>query len=153
MKSKLILSTVITIVMVFLLPVMVAFAPTQEAPAEPVTFEGLCQELAGLGGFAAVFALIVNIGKVVKINGNPIVKDGAAPIWITGMNVAALFALYFMKLYSPNVDIGAIDTMGSKIAEIGVMILTLVLQIGVSQFTHARFKNVPLIGKSYSSAE
>ncbi len=103
-------------------------------------------QLGTLAGFAALVSVIINVLKVVGV-----VKDGTAPIWAVGANLIGLITLIVIGFVKPDMDLTGIDAQFGQLAQILLMSLSFVVQVASSKFTHAMLKNVPLIGKSFSS--
>ncbi len=112
------------------------------------TLQELFAQLAALGGVAALIAFIVNALK--RFN---VVKDGQAKTVAAGLNLVALAGLLVAGVVAPNLDLFTIDSMAGKIAAIGVMVLSLVVQIGISGKAHDTVTGVPVIGFSYSEKQ
>ena len=105
---------------------------------------GLVQQLASLGGVAALITVVVNALKTFGV-----VKDGDAPTWTTGFNVLALGALFVGHVVGlTNFD--KIDAVAATLAQLGTFLLALLLQIGTSKITHLLLRGVPVIGHSFS---
>jgi hypothetical protein len=104
--------------------------------------------VAGLAGFGAFIATFVNTLKTFKV-----VKDGNATAWVTGLNMLLVVGLFVSKLLGyevPGDDLILIDGIMGQIAEIGQMILALVVQVYASKKTHELLRGAPVIGKSFS---
>jgi hypothetical protein len=110
-------------------------------------------EFAALVGFAAIVALLVNVLKLIKIKGKPIVADGDAQKWTGGLNLLGLLALYVFRIFRPEVPIAGLDATLLEIASVGALVLSYVGQLGVSRITNFVVKGMPLIGTSYSLNE
>lgn len=98
-----------------------------------------------LAGFAALFAVLINIGKVVGL-----VKDGDAPKWNLGLNIAGcvlMVGLGFFRGVTP----AQLDGLAQSIASFLVMALTLATQLGLTPKFHTVLKaaGVPLIGYAH----
>jgi len=103
-----------------------------------------------LGGFAAFVTVAVNILKVIKIKGVPIIKDGDSPKWTGGITLVGIIALYVTKLFLPSFDPGLIDKTLLEVATVATYILSFVGTLGLEKIIHTAVKGIPLIGKSYS---
>lgn len=100
--------------------------------------------LASLGGLSALFTFLVNIGKYVGI-----VKDGTSSTWHTGLNLVALVVLFAAPALS--LDIPHLDGVAQQVAQIGTLILGLVVQIKAGQATHDTVAGrLPVLGYSYT---
>ena len=105
----------------------------------------LVSQFVALAGVGAFLSLVVNVLKQVGV-----VKDGMAPTWITGLNLAGLVALFLLKVFVPSADIGQLDGLAAVIAQVGVLVLGLVTSMLGSKLAHYSVKGAPVIGKSYS---
>lgn len=104
----------------------------------------LLAQLIALGGIAALIAVIVDGLKQFGV-----VKDGDAATWSTAFNVLALVVLFALKVFKPDL-IPQADSLAKSIAQLGVVILALLSQFGVSKATHMLLLGVPLVNKSFS---
>lgn len=107
----------------------------------------LVSQWIALAGFAALVALVVNIGKVTKV-----VKDGQASTWTLGLNLAGLVGFFFLRLFQPDLDVTQVSDIAGQLAQAGAIILSVVIQMGTSKTTHVAVKGVPVIGKSFSES-
>ena len=107
----------------------------------------LLAQFMALAGVGAFFAFVVNALKQFGV-----VKDGDAPTWSTALNLAGMVALLAVKVFVPNVDIDKLDGIAASLAQLGVLILGLITQLGFAKLTHFIVKGVPVIGKSYSQS-
>ena len=107
--------------------------------------EDLLLVWGGLAGFAALIALIVNILKAVGV-----VKDGQAQNWSAGLNLLGLAGILAVNVYVPDYDVAGLDTSVAKFVEVGVVVLSYVVQLLSSKVTHTALRGVPLVGKTYS---
>lgn len=105
----------------------------------------LLAQWAALGGFGALIAFLVNILKTFGL-----VKDDQAVTWSTGLNLLGLAGLLFAGIYSPEVDLGAIDAKVGEFVQVGLVVFAYIVQLLGSKLSHATVRGVPLIGKSYS---
>jgi hypothetical protein len=116
-----------------------------------MTLDSLVLQLAGLVGWAALIALLVNVGKTFGW-----VKDDDGGLWATGGNIVGLIVLFALKIWKPGLDVGQADSVLAQIAQaLGILfklLLPLLLQMGVSLGTHklAKALRIPFAGKSYS---
>lgn len=113
-------------------------------------FNNIVLEVAALAGFAALVSLIINILKIVKIKGQPVVTDGSAQKWSAGLNLAGILALYVYRIFYPEAPVTGIDATLMEIATVGSYILMFISQLGISKVTHEIVKGTPVIGRSYS---
>ncbi len=108
-------------------------------------FNEIVVEVLALAGFAALIALLVNVGKLIGF-----IKDGDAVKWSGGLNLLGILALFVTRLFLPTFDVSGIDQTLLTIATVGSYILGYVLELGISKLTHIAVKGLPVIGKSYS---
>lgn len=101
--------------------------------------QSLIIQLAALGGLAAFIAVVVDWLKKLGL-----VKDGQAPVWVTGFNLIALVVLFF-AVNILKIDVTKYDQLFGNVAQILVLFLSLVGQVGVSRVTHATFDGVNII--------
>lgn len=106
---------------------------------------GLLGQWAILGGFAAVIALLINVGKTIGL-----IKDGQAPNWSLGLNLAGLVVFFLVKVFAPDTDVTAANDVANQLAQAGVIILTVVMQLATSKGTNAAVRGTKVIGKSHS---
>ena len=99
----------------------------------------------GLAGFAALIALLINIGKAAGW-----VKDGQAPIVSAGLNLLGLAGLFATKVFWPEVQIGVVDAQVSDFVQVGVVVFTYILQLLASKGANAAIKGVPVVGYSHT---
>jgi len=120
-------------------------APPALQTAPPIDLPSLLTQFMALAGVGALVALVVNILKTAGV-----VKDGDAPTWATGLNLAGLVLLFFLKVFAPAADIGQLDGLAATIAQIGVLVLGLITQLLGSKLGHIAVRGTWVIGKSYS---
>ncbi|MFA5035712.1 MAG: hypothetical protein WC479_00855 [Candidatus Izemoplasmatales bacterium] len=108
-------------------------------------FNEIVVEVIALAGFAALVALLVNVGKLIGF-----IKDGDAVKWSGGLNLLGILALFITRLFLPTFDVSGIDQTLLTIATIGTYVLSYVMSLGISKLTHIAVKGLPVIGKSYS---
>jgi len=77
-------------------------------------------------------------------------RDGAAPTWSTGLNLVGLVLLFVLKVFVPSADVAQLDGAAATLAQLGVLILGLITQLGFAKLAHATVRGVPLIGKTHS---
>lgn len=107
--------------------------------------EGLFAEWVGLAGFAALIALLINIGKAAGW-----VKDGQAPIVSAALNLLGLAGLLAAKVFAPDIDLAGVDAQVSDFVQVGVVVTTYVLQLLASKGANAAIKGVPVVGYSHT---
>lgn len=103
-----------------------------------------------LTGFAAFTTMLVNVLKLIKVKGNPLVKDGDAPKWTAGITLVGVIALYTTKLFLPTFDPTGIDKIFLEIATIGTYITSFVVTVGLEKLFHIFVKGAPVVGTSYT---
>jgi hypothetical protein len=141
----------VTLLVVFILlfaltaPVF-ASSPGQTPTGDPDPLSPLLAQLAGLGGVAALIALLINVGKTIGF-----VKPDTAPTWSAGANLVVLILLLVAGVVAPNLGIKGVDAQVGEFAKVGVVIVGYVLQLLASKATHYAVKGIPAVGKSYST--
>ena len=100
----------------------------------------------GLVGFAAFVAAVVNVLKYFGV-----VADGDAPKVAAGLNLIGLIGLFLLEVFLPGTSIDAIDAQFGAVAVLVALLLSFVVQMGVSKLTHIAIKGVPLIGFSHNT--
>ncbi len=103
-----------------------------------MSIEALFAQFLALGGVASVVSMLVNFGKAFGI-----VKDGDALNWTTGLNLVGLCLLFVAHLAGVT-DFGQIDQSLATVAQLGALVLALVLQVGVSRLTHVFVRGAEL---------
>ena len=144
-RSRVLVIVVLTLLLALLFGFGIAFAQGAEPPAPPMDLPSLLAQFMALAGVGALVALVVNILKTAGV-----VKDGDAPTWATGLNLAGLALLFFLKVFAPAADIGHLDGLAATIAQIGVLVLGLLTQLLGSKLGHVAVRGTWVIGKSYS---
>lgn len=96
-------------------------------------------------GAAALIALLINLLKLVGV-----VKDGDAPKWNAGLNLAFIIGLAVVQAVVPDLSLKIIDEKMGTIAAIGTYVFGYILDIGISKLTHVAVKGVPYIGTSHT---
>lgn len=108
-----------------------------------------------LGKLVVLFTSLAGLGGLITFGINTAkslgwVPDGAAVKIHTGASLVAVVALYVLTNFFPQVDIGQVDQIAGTVAEIGLLVMGLIVQIKSGKLTHEVVKGVPVIGKSYS---
>ena len=106
----------------------------------------LTGQFAALAGVGAVIALVVNVLKTVGV-----VRDGQAQDFSLVLNLAGVAALVALRVFTPDLDVAGLDATAGKIAEAGVIVFGLVVQLYGSRLAHGAIRGVPVIGKSHSA--
>lgn len=109
----------------------------------------LLLQFGQLAGLAALIAALVNVFKTFGL-----VKDGDAGRWSAALNLVGITALVGLRIFAPAVTLEVVDANAAALANILLIVLGYVVQIGVSQKTHFTLSaaKVPLIGKSFWEA-
>ncbi len=139
---------IIALMALFVFPVFAQSISRQASP--PTVLEVILSVFVMFGqcaGIGAAIAAVVNILKAFKV-----VTDGTAGKWFAGFNLVAIALLIYLKLFQPQIAIEYIDSQAAVFAQILLLILGYVVQLGSGLFAHGLFANlrIPLIGKSYS---
>jgi hypothetical protein len=102
-------------------------------------------QFAQLAGIGAAIAALVNVLKTFKV-----IKDGTAGKWFAGFNLVAIALLVYLKLFQPQIAIEYIDSQAAIFAQVLLIILGYVVQLGSGLFAHGLFADLrlPYIGKS-----
>ena len=130
--------------------VMPVMAQGQEPPAPPSVLDVILSVFVMFGelaGVAALIAALVNVLKTVKV-----VTDATAGKWFAGFNLIALALLVYIKLFQPQIAIDYLNTQAAVLAQILLLVLGYLVQLGAGQFAHGVFAKLrlPWIGKSFS---
>jgi len=102
----------------------------------------LLQNFLLLSGFAALVAALINVGKAIGI-----VPDGSAPTVSGFLNLAGFVAFVVAKVV--NFDVAQFDPLLATVANLIMLVLGLLGQIGISRAVNAGIRGVPLIGYSH----
>ena len=105
----------------------------------------LVTQYGALAGVAGFVAMLVNVLKTIGI-----VKDGQAPAYSLGLNLAGFVAFALIGVFRPTADIGAVDSVASQISNIALLVLGLFVQLTTSKATHEATKGAPVVGKSFA---
>lgn len=107
--------------------------------------QSLVALLLTLGGFGALSAVLVNVGKYFKL-----VADGTAPTWAAGINLVGLAVLYYLKVRFPDLNLAGVDANVGQVAQLLTVVLSLLVQLGGAKLAHKTLRGVFVIGKSNS---
>ena len=110
-----------------------------------MNYTDLILQFGALAGAAALIAALVNALKAFGL-----VKDGDAPTWSAGLNLLGLAALLALKVFRPDLDVGALDAQVAQIAQALIVVLGFVVQLGLARQAHAWLRGVKVIGKSHT---
>lgn len=116
-------------------------------PFAPIDFNlaDLLPQFLALAGFAALAAAVVNALKAAGV-----VKDGQAPTYSILINGAGFLVLLLIRVFSPQTDINAADQTLETVAQILVLVLGLVGQLGVAKVANNSLRGIPVIGYSHA---
>jgi hypothetical protein len=107
--------------------------------------ETLLLQWTALLGFGSLIAFLINLGKRAGW-----VRDGDAPKWSLGLNLAGMVLLAVVQVYRPDVDVAGIDAQVAAWVEVLATIAGLVLQLGSAKLTHTIVRGMPVIGVSHT---
>ncbi len=143
--SKLMVMSWLLFGLILLVPAPVALAQGSVTTPEPtLDINGLVAQLLSLGGVGSLITFLINAFKTVGW-----VKDGTSPAWLLGFNLVALGLLFFAHLVGFD-QIQAADQAASTLAQIGVLVVSLITQFGIGRLAHTIFRGMPLIGTSFT---
>lgn len=108
-------------------------------------FQDLLMQFAGLAGFAAFVALLVNVLKSVKL-----VSDGNAETWSAGLNLIGLVGLYLLRIIKPDIVPGDTDTQIAVFVTAMTPMVNWILMLLSSKVAHKAVRGFPFLGRSYS---
>lgn len=96
-----------------------------------------------LAGVAALIAVVVNVFKYFGL-----VASGQGGRWFAAANLIALVVLVSFHLFAPTVGLVFIDQQAATIANILLIVLGYVMQLGVGSGTADKLKEMklPVIG-------
>lgn len=154
MKRNTVFALIISILLVFaltaFLPASARAASVSELPTLPAVLQiviTIALGFASLAGVSALVAVLVNLGKVLKI-----VKDGTANQWAAGLNLAAFVGLVAFGVFKPDLSMEILSGYAGQIATVLLFVLGFIMQITGSQSAYDQLKSasIPLISKSFS---
>lgn len=96
-------------------------------------------------GFGAFVSMVVDVLKYVGL-----IKDGQAEYYTTGLNLAGLLGLFVVMAFFPGANIVLANSVLGKLAQIGVLVLGLVVELKTTSWVHAQLRGLPVLGYSYS---
>ncbi len=141
-KSLIVLSV---LVLSALIPFSIALAAPLGQGAPVTDLNSLVLEFASLAGVGGLVAFVINALKQFNV-----VRDGQAPTWSVGINVGLLIVLYGLKVFAPSVDVLKLDGVAASLAQIGIIILGLVTQLGGTKVANSAVRGSPFIGYSHT---
>ena len=109
-------------------------------------FEQLISTFLTLAGVGSLIAVLINIGKTVGL-----VKDGQAPTWSAGLNLAGLIALFVLQVLGKADLVPGLDNQAGALASALTAVFGFVWQLIVSLKAHSALKGTRIIGKSFSA--
>ena len=101
--------------------------------------------LLGMAGFGAFASALVNTLKALGV-----VKDGQAQVWLTGINLVGVVALYALNTFGIRYDLSYTNEVLSLTAQALVAVGQLLVALGASKAFHSLVRGTPLVGKSFS---
>lgn len=140
----------LTLVAVFALALFVAPAfALQDEPPPPSVLDvvlDVITQFGTLAGFGALVAALVNILKTFGV-----VTDGTGGQWFAGFNLVGIAVLLYFRFFQPDIPIDYIDAQAAVFAQILLLVLGYVVQLGSGLFAHNLFSELrlPLVGKSF----
>lgn len=147
LRMKLLLRVLLIAFLLAFLFVVPVFAQgeTPQSPLEVIL--SVFVQFGGLAGFGAALAAVVNVLKHFKV-----VTDGTAGRWFAALSLASIALLVYLKLFQPQIAIEYLDAQAAIFAQILLLILGYVVQLGSGLFAHGLFANLrlPVIGKSFA---
>jgi hypothetical protein len=113
-------------------------------------FEELFSQFLLLAGYAALVAVVINVGKMAGF----ISETGKG--WFTAVRASAILNILgfagfvYLKVVHPEIDISSIDETLNVAAGWIVGFLMLLAQLKVSPFVHDSIAGLPLVGKQFT---
>ncbi len=147
LQNKLFVAVMIVMFVTAVL-VVPALAQGETPPASALdSILAVFLQFASLAGVGAFLAGLVNVLKQFGI-----VSDGTAGRWFAGLSLVAIGVLVYLKLFQPQIAFEYIDAQAAVLAQILLLILGYVIQLGAGITAHAVFADLklPVIGKSFS---
>jgi hypothetical protein len=121
----------------------------QASPQASLPPFDLTTVLVTFGSLTGVAVLITALVNGLKLTGA--VKDGDAPSWSAGLNLAALLLVIVLQVLGKANIVPAIDSQAGVIAGILTAMFGLVYQIFASRITHEKaLAGLPVIGTTTS---
>ena len=162
--TKIAASLVFVVMLLFALPMIALAAPAAspghvqaQTAAVQITapdlsalggLASLAVQFASLAGFAALVAVLINVGKTVGL-----VKNGTAGKWSAGLNLIGLMVLLLLRVFVPSLATEQINGIAGQVSTVLVIVLGFVVQFYTSSDVHDALANanIPVIGKSFST--
>jgi hypothetical protein len=101
--------------------------------------DSLVIQFGGLLGFAALVSMVIDAFKRLGW-----VVEGTSQNWSLGMNLGGFILFVILRLWKPEFDYIALDSMLAVVAGIGVSIIAFIAQLFTSKITHIALKDTPL---------
>lgn len=138
---------VVLMLSLIVIPVMATPMGVQGEPDMEVAEQifGLVLSFGSLVGVAAVITVVINTLKHFGV-----VQDGTAQNWSAGLNLGALAILIALRIFRPDISLAFLDETAGRVAEVGLVILGYVMQLGISQSTHDKVRDIPIVGKTFT---
>ncbi len=117
-------------------------------PADPLSvILVIAVGFASLAGVSSLVAVLVQIGKLMKL-----VKDDTAHIWAASLNLLAFCVLIYFGVFQPQLALSMLDGYAAQIAEVALFVLGFMIQITGSKPAYNALKasRIPLLNTSNS---
>ena len=98
-------------------------------------------QFSTLGGCAAMIAALINLLKWLSL-----IKDGEAPQYSAAFNLIALGIFITLNLVRIPIDFARLDAQAAAIANVMMLILSYIMQLGVSKLSHFVLRDTPIFG-------
>jgi len=149
-KKMFVFVAILVIALLAFVPVTVQAKALSDVPISANMLNVVIQIVLGfasLVGVSALIAALINLLKAIKV-----VKDGDAPQWSAGLNLAAFIGLVAFGVFRPGLAMSILDGYAGQIAMVVLFILGFLTQITGSSVAHEQLKTaeVPVIGTSFS---
>jgi len=106
------------------------------------------------GGITSLLVLFLGALKNVTVKGKPLVKNGMADTWFKGLQVVVLVGMTAIKFYSPDFDLGLLNTFAADLANTyGALALILVpFSVRFGDYLYKfGVRKLPFFGKTFST--
>jgi hypothetical protein len=140
-------------VFLFVLVGLLMFLPTSSAqarslfetqPADPLA--DLFTALKSLTGVSLLISALINALKTTGI-----IKNGDAPAWSVGFNLAGMILLFALQLLGKADLVPVLNAQAGGLSQVLTALVAFAYQIFVTRMTHENvLSGLPVIGKSYS---
>jgi hypothetical protein len=80
------------------------------------------------------------------------ITDGTSGRWFAGFSLVAIGILVYLKLFQPQIAVEFVDSQAAILAQVLLLILGYVVQLGSGMTSHTIFAKLrlPGIGKTFS---